>query len=88
MRGKTDEEILEEREKAVRTVEYILGEKVEILNSFVPIDGEVNNPLKCLSESISILADADVAYFADGWKDARGCRIEHECAVQYEIGMI
>lgn len=28
---------------------------------------------------------ADIAYFASGWKDARGCKIEHTCALEYGI---
>lgn len=36
-------------------------------------------------ESIEFLAKADVAIFAPGWKDARGCRIEHQCAEDYGI---
>lgn len=35
-----------------------------------------------------VLADADVIYFADGWEDARGCVIEHECAIRYGLNII
>lgn len=31
---------------------------------------------------------ADVVYFAPGWKEARGCRIEHECAKEYGMDRI
>ena len=34
---------------------------------------------------IEFLAKADVAIFAPGWKNARGCRIEHQCAEDYGI---
>ena len=34
MRGKTDNEIKEERNNAIKEVEKILGEKVEIIDSF------------------------------------------------------
>ena len=40
------------------------------------------------TESLKLLSGADVAYFAEGWEDARGCRIEHECAVEYGITTI
>ena len=36
-------------------------------------------------EGIEFLAKADVAIFAPGWKNARGCRIEHQCAEDYGI---
>lgn len=44
--------------------------------------------LKHLARSLELLADADVAYFAKGWNEARGCRIEHECARAYGITII
>ena len=39
----------------------------------------------CLAHSIQCLADADIVYFAEGWENARGCKIEHEIAKQYGI---
>ena len=47
-----------------------------------------NIPVAYLGKSIGLLATADVAYFGEGWKDARGCKIEHEVAVQYGIYII
>jgi hypothetical protein len=46
------------------------------------------DPLECLGKSIELMAHADVAVFCPGWKEARGCRIEHECAVQYGLEVI
>ena len=43
---------------------------------------------KIAMKEISKLAEADVAYFAPGWEDARGCRIEHQCAINYGIEII
>lgn len=85
MRGKTDDQILKERKTAVTTAESIVGEPVKIIDSFVT---ETGTPLEYLSKSIGFLAQADIAYFASGWKDARGCKIEHECAVEYGIDRI
>lgn len=86
MRGKTDEEILSERDYAINRAEFMLGEKVEIIDTFFQdFNGK---PLEALGKSIYMLADADIAYFAPGWSAARGCRIEHECAVEYGIRTI
>lgn len=88
MRGKTDEEILAEREKAIQSAEQMIGEQVEVIDSFfqsAPIDAK---PLWFLGKSLELLADADVAYFAPGWEQARGCRVEHTCAVEYSIDRI
>ena len=45
-------------------------------------------PLWFIGKSLELLADADVAYFAPGWEEARGCKIEHTCAVEYNIDRI
>lgn len=88
MRGKTDEEILKERKEAIEAAERILGEEVEVIDSFfekAPVDAK---PLWFLGKSIELLSDADIVFFAKGWEEARGCKIEHECAVEYGIIVI
>ncbi len=86
MKGKTDEEILAEREYAVRTAADLLGEEVEVIDSF--FQGTDLSPLECLGESLKLLAKADIAYFAPGWNKARGCLIEHECCETYGVNHI
>ena len=88
MRGKTDEEILNERDMAVYAAIEELDEEVEVIESFfqgAPADAK---PLWFLGKSLELLAEADIAYFAPGWQDARGCRIEHISAVEYGIPVI
>ena len=87
MRGKTDEEILAVRQKAVESAERNLGEKFEVIDSFFGTS-DMSHALEYLGESIKLLATADVAYFAKGWEDARGCRIENTCAIEYGITVI
>ena len=72
MNGKTFEEIVEE---------------FEMLKTFFDFE-EGTHPLKYMAESIRMLADADVAYFTADWDEARGCKIERECAVAYGIQII
>ena len=88
MKGKTDEEILAVRKKAIESAESMLEEQVEVIDSFfqgAPADAK---PLWYLAKSLELLATADVAYFAKGWEDARGCRIENTCAIEYDIDVI
>ena len=88
MRGKTDEEILAVREKAIKAAEKLIGEPVEVIDSFfqsAPVDAK---PLWFLGKSLELLSTADVAYFAPGWNDFGGCKIEHTCAVEYNIDRI
>lgn len=88
MRGKTEEEILAVRAKAIQSAERELGEEVEVIDSFIKGAPAAARPLWFLGESIKLLAKADVAYFAEGWEEARGCRIENDCAIEYGITTI
>lgn len=89
MRGFNDEEILKAREEIRVKAEKTIGEPVELLESFFEGFSPTGNiPVAYLGKSISLLAEADVVYFGEGWQDARGCKIEHEVAVQYGIDRI
>lgn len=85
MSNKTEEEILAEREEAIRAAKELLGEDVEVIDSYTEMR---LTPLGYLGYSIMRLAEADIAYFAKGWQDARGCKIEYECALKYGIKTI
>ena len=89
MRGKADEEILAVRAQAIQSAERALGEEVEIIDSFIRNAPAEAKPLWYLGKSLELLSTADIAYFAKGWEDARGCRIEYECAMEYgEIAVV
>lgn len=100
MNGRSDEEIKAEREYITDKIKSYYGqEPVTVIDSFfedaphhfcptvraevrIPIDAR---PLWFLGKSLELLSTADVAVFAKGWRSARGCIIEHECAVAYGI---
>ena len=88
MRGLTDEEILAVRQKAKADAEKIVGEEMEVLESFFQGAPTDKTPMWYLGESIKLLGQADVVFFAEGWEDARGCRVEHLCAVEYALDRI
>lgn len=88
MRGKTDEEILAVRKKAIEFAERLLNEQVEVIDSFIQNAPAEARPLWYLGKSLELLSTADVAYFAKGWEEARGCRIENTCAIEYGISVI
>jgi hypothetical protein len=88
MKDKTDEEILEVRAKAIESVERNLGEKVEVIDSFFQNAPHDAKPLWFLGKSLELLSTADVVYFAKGWEEARGCKIENQCAIEYGLAYI
>lgn len=82
MKGKTDEQVLEERNQAINL--FTLGcDNVEVIDSFFKNAPAQATPLWFLGESIKLLGAADVVYFCKDWQKYNGCTIEHECAVRY-----
>lgn len=91
MRGLSDEEILKSREEIKTRAEQVIGEPIELIDSFLEdYPGEINKhiPVYYLGKSIQLLSQADIAYFGGDWKNARGCKIEHEIADKYGIKII
>ncbi|MBR3693567.1 MAG: hypothetical protein IKL88_03475 [Erysipelotrichales bacterium] len=82
MYAKSKAEILEEKQRCVNNVIRRYGNSVQIIDSVFDNHKETL-PLYNLAKSISLMADADVVYFAKGWEHTRGCVIEHECATRY-----
>ena len=88
MKDKTDEFILAEREKAIESAKNYFNEEVEVIDSFFQNAPHDAKPLWFLGKSLELMAGADVVIFASGWKNARGCKIEHTCAEEYGIKII
>ena len=90
MKDKTNEEIEAVRAKAIESAKHNFsnGDEVEVIDSFFKNASHHAEPLWFLGKSIELLADADVAYFAKGWEDYKGCRIEHACAIGYGLDVI
>ena len=83
MNGKTNEEIKDERNYIIDKLKE--NECVEIIDSFFKDKPYESSPLWYLGESIKLMSGADVVFFCDGWQTARGCQIEHDCALEYGI---
>ena len=88
MKGKTNDEILATREKAIETVINMFEEDVNVIDSFFYNTPHDAKPLWLLGRALELLSTADVAYFAKGWEQYRGCKIEHTCATEYGIDII
>lgn len=83
MNGKTNEEIENERNYIIDKLRE--NESVEIIDSFFKDKPYEASPLWYLGESIKLMSEADVVFFCNGWQTARGCQIEHDCALEYGI---
>lgn len=95
MAGKTNEEIVATREKAISALEE---KGYEIVNTLFTDEwygkdamakrGVVQIPLCFLAKSLENMSLCHAAYFCKGWENARGCRIEHEAAVAYGLEIL
>ncbi len=95
MAGKTTEEIIATRERAIA----VLKERgYEIINTLFTDEwysqeamkkrGVENIPLCFLAKSLENMSLCHAAYFCKGWENARGCKIEHEVAKAYGMTII
>lgn len=95
MAGKTEQEIKETREKAIKVLE---SKGYKIINTLFTDEwysnekmserGVVQIPLCFLAKSLENMSLCHAAYFCKGWEKTRGCKIEHDAAVAYGLKII
>ena len=95
MRGLTEEQIVADRNNAIA---YLEEKGYEVVNTLFTDEwysqekmterGVVNIPLCFLAKSLENMSLCDAAYFVPGWKNARGCRIEHLVCENYDIPIL
>lgn len=95
MAGKTEEEIIETRNRAIATLK---AKGFDVVNTLFTDEwysqeamkerGVVQIPLCFLAKSLENMSLCHAVYFCKGWKEARGCRIEHEAAKAYGLKII
>lgn len=83
MKGKTNEQIRQERELLVEELTKQGHEVVDtIIEDFIQEEGN-DYAIKCLAKSIDFIAGVDALVLMPGWENARGCRIENKVALDY-----
>lgn len=85
MSGKSDAEILAVREEVKDVIRGKYGDNVFIIDSFIKSN---KSPVYMLGTAISLMSSADVVFFAKGWENSRGCKIERQVAESYGIKCI
>ena len=92
MAGKSEEEIVQTRERAIKALEDMDYKVVNTLftdewysKEAMNKRGVVQIPLCFLAKSLENMSLCHAAYFCKGWEDARGCRIEHDAAKAYGL---
>lgn len=95
MAGKTDDEIVADRNRAIAILER---EGYEVVNTLFTDEwykkenmearGVVNIPLCFLAKSLESMSKCHAAFFVKGWENARGCMIEYKAARAYGLEVI
>lgn len=95
MAGKTEEENIVTRERAIAALKK---RGYEVINTLFTDEwhsqeamkerGVVQIPLCFLAKSLENMSFCHAAYFCKGWENARGCKIEHEAAKAYGLTII
>jgi hypothetical protein len=85
MKGLSKEEILRNRQEAKLKLVFELNNcNIEFIDPCM----RYSDPIMAVGESVKRMAEANVVYFMHGWEKHRGCRIEHQVAVEYGIRCI
>lgn len=93
MNGFSEDDILETRDKTIKFI-HDLGYDFQptYFDSYISEFNKENEtthiPVAYLAKSIACMANCSAVYFCKGWEDARGCRIEHEVALEYGLTCI
>ena len=86
MNGLDEKEVLETRSTIFENFKKHFGYPIELIDSYVkeniPLDA---GRIWMLGDSIKLMDQADIIIFAPGWRNARGCEVEHLVADKYGI---
>ena len=87
MNNRTEDQIKEERK---RIVDRFNKMHIEVINTLFTEEApeDCNAEVYYLGKSISAMKDIDALYMCDGWREARGCKIEYEVAKEYGIKIL
>lgn len=95
MAGKTKEEIVATRDRAIKALEERGYEVVNTLftdewynDEKMKERGVVQIPLCFLAKSLENMSLCHAAFFCKGWEKTRGCKIEHDAAEAYGLEVI
>lgn len=87
MKNRTEKQIIDERKKVVDKLEGLGWEVIDTLFKDTP-EKNCNVPVYYLAKSIDAISKVNAVLFMNGWEKARGCKIEHEICLQYNIPTI
>ncbi len=101
MSGESEEEILATRQKEIEKIHQLFdadGVEINVIASYIDdatrkhfkkyVSDDINWDIFWLSQSLERLAMADMIWLCEGWEYSKGCNVEFECAIQYELDIV
>ena len=87
MKNRTEEDIRAERKVII---EKLNNMHIEVLDTFFTeeVPKNLNAGVYYLGKSIQEMAKVDALFMCDGWREARGCKIERQVAEAYGIKIL
>lgn len=87
MKNRTEEDIREERKYIIEKFNNMHIEVIDtIFTEEAPEDN--NAGIYYLGKSIQEMSKVDALFMCDGWREARGCRIEYQVAREYGVKIL
>lgn len=91
MNGRRNDDIKKDRDEIIDKFKKL---HIDVIDSLIEDTAdpktynEYHPALYYLARSIELMGQVDAVYFADGWQEARGCRIERQIAEEYNIKIL
>lgn len=91
MNGRRNDDIKKEREEIIERFKRL---HIDVIDSLIEDTAdpktynEYHPALYYLARSIELMGQVDAVYFVDGWREARGCRIERRIAEEYNVKIL
>lgn len=87
-KGRTEEEVFEERGRLQKMVEEVYGEPVEVIDQYHQTASKGAGRFYYLSQDLLMMGEADLIVFSRNWHTAKGCMVEHELARVYGLNYV
>lgn len=84
MNGRSEDEIISERNAIAHKLQSALGE-IEVIPSLTPAADAINGrvAVRLLAKELTLLSDADIAVFGAQWDSSRMCAALHRVCMDF-----
>lgn len=91
MNERPEEEVVMEIQEITNYIHHTFGDDIDVVHSLwtsQPNKSYPNPRVYYLGNALIRMGRCDTVVFAKGWKEARGCRIEEQVAIEYGLNRL